>query len=234
MNFWPPVLGPELEFPDPRQSPRYGPQAGLVALGGDLSVPRLLAAYRKGIFPWSDEPVLSWWSPDPRAIFELDRFHVPRSLARVLRSGRFTVTVNRAFRAVMEGCAAPAPGRETTWISPAFLEAYTALHRAGHAHSVECWQGDALVGGLYGVAVGGLFAAESMFHRASDASKVALARLVERLRARGFVLLDIQMLTPVTRRLGAVEIPRAEYLRRLRKAVAQRCTFADAPPVTSP
>lgn len=197
-------------------------------------MPRLLAAYRSGIFPWSDEPVLSWWSPDPRAIFELDRFHVPRSLARVLRSGRYTVTVDRAFRAVVEGCAAPAPGRETTWISPAFIEAYTALHQAGHAHSVECWQGYALVGGLYGVALGGLFAAESMFHRAPDASKVALTRLVERLRARGFALLDIQMLTPVTQRLGAIEIPRAEYLRRLRQAVARPCTFAEPPPATSP
>lgn len=225
MNFWPPVLGPELAFPDPRRAPRRGQYAGLVAVGGDLSVPRLLLAYRSGIFPWSDDP-LTWWSPDPRAIFELDRFHLPRSLARTLRSGRFHTTVNRAFRAVIAGCAAPAPGRAETWISPAFIEAYTALHAAGHAHSVECWQGETLVGGVYGVAVGGLFAGESMFHRVSDASKVALVALVARLRERGFALFDIQMLTPVTRQLGAVEIPRAEYLRRLAAAVQRDCRFA--------
>jgi leucyl/phenylalanyl-tRNA--protein transferase len=225
MNFWPPVLGPELAFPDPRRAPRRGPYAGLVAVGGDLSVPRLLLAYRSGIFPWTDDP-LTWWSPDPRAIFELDRFHIPRSLARTLRSGRFHTTVNRAFRAVIEGCAAPAPGRAETWISPAFIEAYTALHAAGHAHSVECWQGETLAGGIYGVAVGGLFAGESMFHRVSDASKVALVALVARLRERGFGLFDIQMLTPVTRQLGAVEISRAEYLRRLAAAVQRDCRFA--------
>jgi leucyl/phenylalanyl-tRNA--protein transferase len=196
-----------------------------VAVGGDLSVPRLLLAYRSGIFPWTDNP-LTWWSPDPRAIFELDRFHIPRSLARTLRSERFHITVNRAFRAVIEGCAAPAPGRAETWISPAFIEAYTALHAAGHAHSVECWQGETLAGGIYGVAVGGLFAGESMFHRVSDASKVALVALVARLRERGFVLFDIQMLTPVTRQLGAVEISRAEYLRRLATAVQRDCRFA--------
>jgi len=190
-----------------------------------LSVPRLLLAYRSGIFPWTDDP-LTWWSPDPRAIFELDRFHIPRSLARTLRSGRFHTTVNRAFRAVIEGCAAPAPGRAETWISPAFIEAYTALHAAGHAHSVECWQGETLAGGIYGVAVGGLFAGESMFHRVSDASKVALVALVARLRERGFGLFDIQMLTPVTRQLGAVEISRAEYLRRLAAAVQRDCRFA--------
>jgi len=225
MNFWPPVLGPELTFPDPQRAPRRGPYAGLVAVGGDLSVPRLLLAYRSGIFPWTDDP-LTWWSPDPRAIFELDRFHIPRSLARTLRSGRFHTTVNRAFRAVIEGCAAPAPGRAETWISPAFIEAYTALHAAGHAHSVECWQGELLAGGIYGVAVGGLFAGESMFHRVSDASKAALVALVARLRERGFVLFDIQMLTPVTRQLGAVEISRAEYLRRLAAAVQRDCRFA--------
>lgn len=224
MPYWPPELGAELEFPDPRRAPRHGRFAGLVAVGGDLSVPRLLLAYRSGIFPWSDDP-LTWWSPDPRAIFELDRFHLPRSLARTLRSGKYRTTVNRAFRAVIEGCAAPGPGRLETWISPAFIEAYTALHRAGHAHSVECWQGGELVGGIYGVAVGGLFAGESMFHRARDASKVALVALVERLRERGFALFDIQMRTPVTRLLGAVEISREEYLRRLAGAVKLECRF---------
>lgn len=224
MNAWPPILTAELVFPDPRKAVRRGMFAGLVALGGDLSVPRLLLAYRHGIFPWTDDP-LTWWSPDPRGIFELDHFHVSRSLARTLRSGRFRVTMNRAFRAVMEGCAAPAPGRESTWISPRFIEAYTRLHEAGHAHSVECWCGDELAGGIYGVAVGGVFAGESMFHRVSDASKVALAVLVDRLRARRFALFDIQMLTPVTRRLGAVEISREEYLCRLAAAVELNCRF---------
>ena len=218
MSHLPTMLTPRLWFPDPRRAARTGPHAGLVALGGDLGVPRLLLAYRTGIFPWSDHPV-SWWSPDPRGIFELDRFHVPRSLERVLRSGRFRVSLNQAFAAVMQGCAAPARGRERTWISPGFLEAYTRLHHAGHAHSLECWLGDELAGGIYGVAIGGLFAGESMFHRVSDASKVALVHLVGRLRARGFALFDIQMLTPITRQLGAVEIPRDEYLRRLARAV---------------
>ena len=172
----------------------------------------------------SDDPV-TWWSPDPRGIFELERFHVPRSLDRVLRSARFRVTVNEAFQAVMEGCAAPGPRRGRTWISDAFVEGYTRLHQAGHAHSVECWLEGELVGGIYGVAVGGLFAGESMFHRASAASKVALAHLVERLRTRGFGLFDIQMVTPVTRQLGAHEIPREDYLRRLAGVVGLECSF---------
>ncbi len=224
MSKVPTFLSSELWFPDPRTAARSGRFAGMVALGGDLSVPRLLLAYRSGIFPWTAEPV-TWWSPDPRGIFELDGFHVSRSLARVLRSGRFRVTVNRAFRQVMAGCAAPGPGREGTWISPEFIEAYTRLHAAGHAHSLECWLGDKLAGGIYGVAVGGLFAGESMFHRASDASKVALAHLVERLRARGFALFDIQMLTPITRQLGAVAISRTAYLDRLAAAVVLPCSF---------
>ena len=158
-----------------------------MAIGGDFSVPRLLLAYRSGIFPWTVEPI-TWWSPEPRAIFELDRFHVSHSLAKVIRQGVFRVTVDRAFRRVMQGCAAPAPGRRSTWISPEFIDAYTQLHEQGHAHSLECWQGRRLVGGIYGVAVGGLFAGESMFHRVSNASKVALFHLIEHLRRQGFVL----------------------------------------------
>jgi leucyl/phenylalanyl-tRNA--protein transferase len=197
----------------------------LVAVGGDLSAERLRLAYRSGLFPWTDTPI-TWWSPDPRAIFELDRLHVSASLARTLRRQRFAVTVDRALRAVMEGCAEPGPGRVGTWITPSFIEAYTALHQEGSAHSVECWRGDELVGGIYGVALGGLFAGESMFHRVSDASKVALVHLVGRLRQRGFSLFDIQMLTRVTRQMGAVEIPREDYLRRLADAVARPITFA--------
>ena len=205
-------------------SPRLADAEGLVAVGGDLTVPRLLLAYRSGIFPWTVDPI-TWWSPDPRAIFELDRFHVSRSLARVLRRGVFQFTVDRAFPRVMKGCAAPAPGRRSTWISPEFIAAYTQLHAQGHAHSLECWQAGRLVGGIYGVTVGGLFAGESMFHRVSNASKVAVFHLIEHLRRRGFVLFDIQMLTPVTAQLGGVTIPREEYLRRLARAVREPVCF---------
>ena len=197
------ILDNRLRFP----SPRLADAEGLVAIGGDLAVPRLLLAYRSGIFPWTVDPI-TWWSPDPRAIFELDVLHVSQSLSRVIRKGTFRPTVDRAFRRVMEGCATPARGRRSTWISPEFIEAYTQLHVQGHAHSLECWQDRRLVGGIYGVALGGFFAGESMFHRVSDASKVALFHLIEHLRKRGFVLFDIQMLTPVTEQLGGVTIPR--------------------------
>ncbi|MEY2429239.1 MAG: leucyl/phenylalanyl-tRNA---protein transferase [Verrucomicrobiota bacterium] len=195
-----------------------------MAIGGDLSVARLLLAYGSGIFPWTDDPI-TWWSPDPRAIFEWDRFHVSQSLARTLRKGAFRATTDRAFRQVIEGCAAPAAGRRETWISSEFLDAYTQLHKAGHAHSVECWQGESLVGGIYGVAIGGFFAGESMFHRVNDASKVALFHLIEHLRQRGFVLFDIQVLTPITAKLGGTAIPRDEYLKRLATTVAKPSLF---------
>jgi leucyl/phenylalanyl-tRNA--protein transferase len=216
----PTLLRERLWFPDPR---RAAPE-GLVAIGGDFSPQRLLLAYRSGIFPWTDNPI-TWWSPDPRAIFEFDRVHIPRSLRRFLRRCPFTFTHDRAFCQVMEGCAAPAPGREQSWVTPAFIQAYTTLHRLGYAHSVEVWLGDELVGGIYGVALGGFFAGESMFHRVSHASKVALVHLLEHLRQRGFVLFDTQMLTPVTRLLGAVEIPREEYLCRLAVALQKCCQF---------
>jgi leucyl/phenylalanyl-tRNA--protein transferase len=189
-----------------------------------MSEARLLLAYRSGIFPWTAKP-LTWWSPDPRAIFDLENFHVPRSLARVLRQNIFRITRDAAFRQVMEACAAPAPGRDSTWITSEFLEAYTRLHASGHAHSLECWQGGELVGGVYGVAIGGFFAGESMFHRVPNASKVALWHLVEHLRAQSFALFDIQMLTPVTAQLGAIEIPRNRYLELLSGAVERPCSF---------
>jgi leucyl/phenylalanyl-tRNA---protein transferase len=214
------ILDHRLRFP----SPHLADAEGLVAIGGDLSVPRLLLAYRSGIFPWTVDPI-TWWSPEPRAIFELDRFHVSHSLARVIRKEVFRPTVDSAFRRVMEGCAAPAPGRRSTWISPEFIEAYTQLHDQGHAHSLECWEGRRLVGAIYGVAIGGFFAGESMFHRVSNASKIALYHLIEHLRQRGFVLFDIQMLTPITAQLGGNTIPRAEYLRRLAGAVRQSASF---------
>ncbi|CAB4243325.1 Leucyl/phenylalanyl-tRNA--protein transferase [Methylacidimicrobium sp. AP8] len=198
---------------------------GLVAVGGDLSVGRLLAGYRSGIFPWTDRP-LTWWSPDPRAIFELDRFHVPRRLAQKLRQGKFAFTVNQAFPEVIRGCARPAPGREHTWISPRFIKAYCELHRQGYAHSVEVWKDGELVGGLYGVAIGGFFAGESMFHLVSDASKAALVFTVNRLIERGFRLFDTQVATPTTRQMGAIDISRDEYLQRLSEALSQQASFA--------
>jgi leucyl/phenylalanyl-tRNA---protein transferase len=216
----PVLLDARLCFPDPH----HADKEGLVAVGGDLSVPRLLLAYSSGVFPWTDSPV-TWWSPDPRAVVELDRLHLPRSLVRTIRHGEFKVTHDRAFRQVMEGCAEPSPGRESTWITSDFLQAYTRLHEAGHAHSVECWQDGRLAGGIYGVAVGGLFAGESMFHRVSNASKVALVHLAEHLRRQGFSLCDIQMLTPVTTQLGGVNISREVYLRRLATAIKKPCVF---------
>src|SRR5882762_9073023 len=208
------VLDRELLFPEARQATREG----LVAIGGDLSVERLLLAYRSGIFPWTVDPI-TWWSPDPRAIFEMDGFHAARSLEKLLKKKPFRITTDRAFRDVMEGCAESAPGRRETWITPEFVEAYTALHTRGYAHSLECWQGERLVGGVYGVSIGGFFAAESMFHRVSNASKVALFYLLEHLRGRGFALFDTQMLTPITRQLGGENIARTDYLRRLGEAI---------------
>ena len=209
-----------LWFPDPQSAN----SEGLVAIGGDLSVPRLQLAYRSGIFPWTVEPV-TWWSPNPRAIIEFDRLHVSRSLERTLRKGGFEISINSAFRQVMRGCAAPARGRRSTWISPTFIEAYTALHQQGHAHSLECWQAGELVGGIYGVAIAGFFAGESMFHRVNNASKIALFHLVEHLRRRGFALFDVQMLTTVTAQMGGSNIPRREYLSRLAEAVKMDCQF---------
>ena len=214
------ILDHCLRFPDPDQASAEG----LVAVGGNLSVARLLLAYRSGIFPWTAAPV-TWWSPDPRGIFLLDGFQVSRSLARVIRQGIFRVTIDRAFREVMQGCAAPAPGRRSTWITPEFLDAYGELHDQGYAHSVECWQGDQLAGGIYGVAIRGFFAGESMFYRVSNASKVALAHLIEHLRQKTFLLFDVQMLTRITEQLGAVTISRRAYLKLLSKALTQETSF---------
>lgn len=197
---------------------------GLVGVGGNLHPPLLLEAYCSGIFPWFDEdsPIL-WWSPDPRAIFELDGLHVSRRLTRTVRSQRFTATVDRAFAEVVQGCAYRAG--EGVWITPDMIDAYVRLHEMGHAHSMEVWHEGELAGGIYGVTVGGLFAGESMFTRVRDASKVALVHLMERLRQRGFQLFDVQFLNEHTTRLGAIEIPRREYLARLRSAIAGDVSF---------
>jgi leucyl/phenylalanyl-tRNA--protein transferase len=191
-----------------------------------LSPSLLIAAYRAGYFPMAmDDGEIRWYSPDPRGVLPLDRFHAPRRLLRVVRSRRFEVTVDRAFREVMEACAADR--EEGTWINQEILDSYCGLHEHGLAHSVEVWGGGALAGGLYGVSLNGAFFGESMFHRASDASKVALWALVERLRERRCTLLDIQWLTPFLESCGAVEIARPEYLVRLAEALQVPARFED-------
>jgi leucyl/phenylalanyl-tRNA--protein transferase len=216
------VINQALNFPDPR----LANAKGLVGIGGDLSVERLLLAYRTGIFPWTVSPI-SWWSPDPRAILELDKLHVGESLRKIIRKGTFQITMDRDFRQVIENCAARGTRRSETWITAEFIAAYTRLHERGYAHSLECWRDGELAGGIYGVAMGGFFAGESMFHRASNASKVALYYLVEHLRKRDFRLMDIQMLTPVTKQMGGETIARDDYLQRLEKAVAVGCEFKE-------
>lgn len=191
--------------------------------GTNLTPELVLAAYARGLFPMAerrDDPHLYWVSPEKRGIIPLTEFHVPRRLARTVRSGKFTVTTDRAFVQVMEGCAAPAQGREESWINTEILRLYTALAASGHAHSVECWQEGNLVGGLYGVKLGGAFFGESMFSRTRDASKVALVRLVELLKRDGFSLLDTQFITAHLAGFGAVEVPRDRYLTLLEKALS--------------
>jgi leucyl/phenylalanyl-tRNA--protein transferase len=187
----------------------------------------LIAAYSQGIFPMADEDgTIGWYEPAIRAIIPLESFSVPSRLARTVRSGRFEARYNTAFAEVMQACAAPAPGRESTWIGGEMVAAYSELHRLGYAHSVECWREGQLVGGLYGVAIGGLFAGESMFHRERDASKVALVHLVARLRVGGFVLLDSQYIVGSHMlQFGTIEITRAEYHRRLRAALRVEARF---------
>lgn len=224
------ILSRRLEFPPATSANRDG----LVAVGGDLSVERLLLAYQRGIFPWPifDDDLMTWFSPDPRAILELEELSVSRSLAKTLRRGVLRTTYDTQFESVIRACAQPAPDRPSTWITPQLIRAYVSLHLAGHAHSVETWLGDELVGGLYGVSVGGLFAGESMFSRVSDASKVALIALVSRLRERGFTLLDIQQATPHMMRMGAIQVSRRDYLARLDAALERDCTFG--PPSDAP
>lgn len=197
-------------------------------MGGKLSTEWLLDAYRHGIFPWpssAHEPML-WWSPDPRAILPLDGLHVPRRLKRRLASGEFSFRLNAAFPDVIRACSI-GHGREGgTWLTPDMIAAYVELHRQGYAHSVETWQEGRLVGGVYGVALGGLFSAESMFYRTRDASKAALVKLVEHLKARGYQLLDVQQWTAHTGRMGVVKISRSEYLTRVAGVIDLPITFA--------
>lgn len=201
---------------------------GLLAVGGDLRPERLLEAYRHGIFPWysDDQPIL-WWSPDPRAVLFPDKLHISRSLKRSLRPGLFQVTLDRCFRDVMQHCAGPRPQYPDggTWITVEMLEAYTKLHELGYAHSVETWQEGQLVGGLYGVALGGAFFAESMFTLVPDASKVALVSLVRQLQQWRFRLMDCQQSSPHVMAFGAEEISRREFLDHLTFALTlpERC-----------
>ena len=206
-------------FPDPR----LADENGIVAVGGRLTPETLLAAYRRGIFPWPVEgyPML-WFSPAERAVLEFEDLHVPRSLARERRRTHLSFTVDRAFASVIRMCARVKRAHEDgTWITTEVIKAYCELHRLGHAHSVEAWEGDRLVGGIYGVDAGGAFCGESMFYLRPNASKLALLRLVEHLRARGLDWLDIQVMTPHMQTLGAKNVSRDAFLRKLAEARAR-------------
>ena len=219
----------DLAFPQPSMSM----PDGLLAVGGDLSVERLLLAYRSGIFPWYSEgdPIL-WWSPDPRMLLFPEEFHLSRRLERTIKQGVFEVRIDTAFDAVIAGCAAArGPKRDGTWITGAMRKAYCALHREGYAHAVETWQGGELVGGLYGVSIGGCFFGESMFSKVPNASKVAAAALVRHVSRWEFPFIDCQLHNAHLERLGAREVPRAEFLDRLARALERethrgRWTFA--------
>lgn len=209
---------PDIGFP-PTRLAETDPN-GLLAVGGDLSTTRLLNAYRRGIFPWynEDQPIL-WWSPAPRMVLYPEEIHVSRSLRRSMRQRGYAVGVDQAFAAVVEGCAAPRAGVRGTWLLPPMRAAYQALHAAGHAHSIEVWHGDDLVGGLYGVAVGQLFFGESMFSRRDDASKIALAFLAELASSQPYRLIDCQVYNPHLASLGAREISREAFEAVLADAV---------------
>jgi len=221
-----PLLGPADPFP-PIDTALDEPD-GLLAAGGGLSVSRLVAAYRRGIFPWFNEgdPVL-WWSPDPRTVIRPRDFRVSRSLAKRLRKGGFAVTADTAFTKVLEGCAAPRDGEPGTWLGPAMRRAYRALHGRGLAHSIEVWMDGELAGGVYGVAIGKMFFGESMFARRTDASKIGLACLAAQLDRWGFPLIDCQLETPHLASLGAQPVPRARF-------VADVARLVDEPPLPSP
>lgn len=201
------------EFPDPR----LATESGLVAIGGDLSPETILKAYKKGIFPWYSEgdPIL-WWSPDPRMVLYPKDLKISRSLKKVLKKNKFTITFNRDFPSVIKMCAkTPRKGQDGTWILPEIIQAYTKLHEMGYAHSVEAYIGDELVGGLYGVVIGKVFFGESMFSKVSDASKVAFVHLVEKLKNEGFHFIDCQVSSHHLARFGAIEIPRDRFLEEL-------------------
>jgi leucyl/phenylalanyl-tRNA---protein transferase len=221
-----PWLSPDnYEFPNPANA--LDDPEGLLAVGGDLSPERILAAYYRGIFPWFNpgDPIL-WWSPSPRTVVFPDQLHISKSLRKTLRKGIYRVTFDNCFRTVMTACAAPRTYADGTWISEEIIAGYCALHERGIAHSVEVWRGDELVGGLYGMALGRIFFGESMFSRANNASKVGFAHLVRQLRAWDFQLIDCQVANDHLFSLGAVEIPREDFQRML-------INFTDKPGVSS-
>lgn len=211
-------------FPHPEKAD----SEGFLAASRKMDTEMLLDAYAHGIFPWPVAHIsaMLWWSPPQRAIFDLDDFHIPRRLRQTLRSGRFRVTADTDFASVIHACATiRRRDGGGTWITPEIIRGFTRLHRMGVAHSVEVWQDGSLVGGLYGVALGGFFAGESKFHRVTDASKVALAYTVAHLRSRGFTLFDVQIENPHLAQFGLSVIPREEYLLRLAKALEKDCQF---------
>ena len=216
-----PVLGnaEDAPFPDPRASRHPD---GLIAVGGDLSTARLLRAYRNGIFPWyeADGPLL-WWSPDPRALLIPGHVEIPRRLARTLRQQRYRITLDQEFEAVIRACAAPRSYSDRTWITPEMIEAYLRLHEQGFAHSLEVRIDDELAGGLYGVAIGRVFFAESKFHVRRDASKIALVELMRRLEAAGYLICDCQLWNPHLEHFGVRMVDRADFLRLIEYGVAQ-------------
>jgi leucyl/phenylalanyl-tRNA--protein transferase len=215
-------------FPDPESAD----PDGLLAVGGTLEPSLLLEAYRNGIFPWSQDPV-TWWCPPHRAVFKVGSVTIDRGTQQLLDAPSIRFTCDRAFSEVIRGCAAPRKN-EDTWIGPRFITAYSELHRMGIAHSVECWEKEELVGGLYGLAIGGMFAGESMFYRRPDASKAALAALDNHLRLRGFKWIDSQVPNPFTTRLGAQTITRKDFLQRLKAVVRLPVDWGEwsAPPVS--
>lgn len=210
------LLGDELAFP-----PVEGAEDGLVAVGGDLSTERLVLAYSNGLFPWYEiDGVIYWYSTDPRYVITPDSFHVPRRIARAVRSRPYRLTLDSAFERVVDRCrAVERPGQDGSWITRDMRDAYTRLHRKGLAHSVEVWHGEELVGGLYGVSLGAAFFGESMFSIEPDASKVAFARFVPQLESWGITLVDCQVYTEHLERFGALAWSRAKYLRALRRAL---------------
>ncbi|WOJ94078.1 leucyl/phenylalanyl-tRNA--protein transferase [Congregibacter variabilis] len=212
-------LEPGEAFPPSSEALSY--PNGLLAAGGSLDSHTLLAAYRRGIFPWYEAPQpLLWWAPDPRSVLFVDELHISRSLRKTLRRGKFTLRVDHGFRDVMQACAAPRDAQLGTWIDPAMIDAYSALNAQGLAHSIEAWQDDALVGGLYGVCIGGVFFGESMFSLTDNASKVALVTLVWLLKRRGAVFIDCQIESEHLNSLGARNISRVDFENRLQQTIA--------------
>jgi leucyl/phenylalanyl-tRNA---protein transferase len=221
---------------NPHEKPQFPPVEaagpdGVLFVGGSLAPDWMLEAYRRGIFPMpikvDRRRLLAWLAPDPRGVLEFDSLYISRRLARRMRRGEFHFTLDTAFAEVVEACAMPRDRDDECWLTLSMQNAYITLHKLGHAHSIEVWQGGRLVGGLFGLALGGLFAAESMFYRVTDASKAALAFLVEHLKSRGYTLLDVQWTNAHTRHLGATDIPRAEYVARVTAAIECDVSFAD-------